>query len=388
MSVKPFIETIKRGWRTMFQRKIYFVLMIVVPLVSTFFFLNLMDSGLPANVPTAVVDEDHSSMSRQVIRSLNASQMLSINDREESFYDAVQKVRTGKVMGFFYIPENFEKDALGGRTPTLSYYCNLTYYVPGSLAFKGFKTVAVTTKGGMVQTKLISAGMDGGEVSSMLQPVVIDQHPIGNPWLNYNYYLSVSFLSALLALLIMQITSLTICSEIKQGTSPEWLRTSGGSMLVAVIGKLIPQTVIWTVVGVAVEAALFKFSHFPLNNHAMHMIVAMFLLVIASQGFATTICCIVPNMRLSFTLCSLIGILTFSIAAFSYPVSSMYPSIGIFSYILPERYFFLIFSDQALNGIPIYYSRWYYVALLLFPLVGMVGLKRLKKHCLNPVYVP
>ena len=121
-------------------------------------------------------------MSRQVIRSLNASQMLSINDREESFYDAVQKVRTGKVMGFFYIPENFEKDALGGRTPTLSYYCNLTYYVPGSLAFKGFKTVAVTTKGGMVQTKLISAGMDGGEVSSMLQPVVIDQHPIGNPW--------------------------------------------------------------------------------------------------------------------------------------------------------------------------------------------------------------
>ncbi len=372
----------------MFQRKIYFVLMIVVPLVSTFFFLNLMDSGLPANVPTAVVDEDHSSMSRQVIRSLNASQMLSINDREESFYDAVQKVRTGKVMGFFYIPENFEKDALGGRTPTLSYYCNLTYYVPGSLAFKGFKTVAVTTKGGMVQTKLISAGMDGGEVSSMLQPVVIDQHPIGNPWLNYNYYLSVSFLSALLALLIMQITSLTICSEIKQGTSPEWLRTSGGSMLVAVIGKLIPQTVIWTVVGVAVEATLFKFSHFPLNNHAMHMIVAMFLLVIASQGFATTICCIVPNMRLSFTLCSLIGILTFSIAAFSYPVSSMYPSIGIFSYILPERYFFLIFSDQALNGIPIYYSRWYYVALLLFPLVGMVGLKRLKKHCLNPVYVP
>ncbi|MCM1482816.1 MAG: ABC transporter permease [Muribaculaceae bacterium] len=386
--MKPLIWSLRHGWYTMCSRRIYIVLMVIIPLASTFFFLNLMDSGLPANVPTAVVDEDHSSMSRQVIRSLGANQMLGIKDRVESFHDAVQKVRSGEVFGFFYIPENFEQDALGGRTPTLSYYCNLTYFVPGSLAFKGFKTVAVTTKGGMVQTKLVSAGMDEGDVSSMLQPMVIDQHPIGNPWVNYNYYLSVSFLSALLALLIMQITSLGICSEIKHGTSPVWVSHSGGSMLVAVIGKLMPQAVVWTAVGVAMEAILFKFCHFPLNNHAMHMILAMFLLVIASQGFALTICCIVPNMRISFTLCSIIGILTFSIAAFSYPVPSMYPAIGIFSYILPERYFFLIYSDQALNGIPIYFSRWYYVALLLFPLVGLLGLRRLKRHCLNPVYVP
>ncbi len=66
----------------------------------------------------------------------------------------------------------------------------------------------------------------------------------------------------------------------------------------------------------------------------------------------------------------------------------MYPAVGIFSYILPMRYYFLIYADQALNGIPLYYSRWYYAALLMFPIVALLPCVRLKKHCLNPVYVP
>ena len=66
----------------------------------------------------------------------------------------------------------------------------------------------------------------------------------------------------------------------------------------------------------------------------------------------------------------------------------MYGAVGIFSYILPVRYYFLIYIDQALNGIPLYFSRCYYIALLLFPLLGGSMLWHLKKMCLKPVYVP
>lgn len=118
------------------------------------------------------------------------------------------------------------------------------------------------------------------------------------------------------------------------------------------------------------------------------MILAMVLLVIASQWFAVILCCAVPNLRLAVSLCSLSGILAFSIAAFSFPVEQMYGAIGIFSYILPIRYYFLIYIDQALNGIPLYYSRIWFMALLVFPLLGLLGLRRLASRCLNPVYVP
>ena len=95
-----------------------------------------------------------------------------------------------------------------------------------------------------------------------------------------------------------------------------------------------------------------------------------------------------PNLRLALSIASLIGILSFSVTGFSFPVQSMYGSIGIFSYLIPLRYYFLIYVDQALNGIPLYFSRWYYIALLVFPFVALLLLGNLKKHCLRPVYVP
>lgn len=71
----------------------------------------------------------------------------------------MQLIREGRIYGFFVIPEKFEKDAISGRGPTLEYYTNLTYFIPGTLAFKGFKTVAVTTAGGVVRQTLVSMGL-------------------------------------------------------------------------------------------------------------------------------------------------------------------------------------------------------------------------------------
>ena len=234
----------------------------------------------------------------------------------------------------------------------------------------------------------MSNGIPSETAGTLLQPVVIQQQAIGNPWMNYNYYLTNSFVPGIIALMVALVAAYTICEEIKRGSSVEWLRTGGGSMLVALTGKLIPQAVTGIAVGIACQALMFGFNHFPLNCPTWHMVLAMALMVLASQAFAVTVCCLLPNLRFAVSICSLSGILAFSIAAFSFPVEAMYPEIGVFSYILPVRYYFLIYIDQALNGIPLYYSRFYYIALLIFPLVALVGLPRLKKHCAHPIYLP
>jgi ABC-2 type transport system permease protein len=112
------------------------------------------------------------------------------------------------------------------------------------------------------------------------------------------------------------------------------------------------------------------------------------MFVLASQGFGLLIFAALPNLRLSLTLCALSGILSFSIAAFSFPVQSMYGAVAIFSYILPIRYNYLIYVDQALNGIDIYYSRLWYVAYIIFMLAPLPLLPRLRKALLRPVYIP
>lgn len=381
-------KSIAHGWRTLVSRKIYIFMMLIVPAGCTWFFLDLMKDGLPIPVPVTLVDLDRSAMSRSITRSMMSNQFVEIADETSSYHQALDKLQRGETYGFFYIPRGFQQKVLSGGQPTLSFFTNMSVFVPGTMSFKGFKTTAVVAKGAIVRAQLTAVGIDGEQASETIQPLVIESHALKNPWLNYSIYLNPSFLSGVIALMTMLATSFSIGAEIKNGTSVKWLADAGGSMLVALTGKLLPQTIVFTAVGVAIEAVMFGFCGYPLNNHPLHIILAMLLLVMACQALALIFCEILPNMRLAMTLCSLTGILSFSIVGFSFPVQQMYGAVGIFSYLIPLRYFFLIYIDQALNGIPLFYSRFYYIALLVFPMVSLAGLPRLKKRCLNPIYVP
>lgn len=388
MANTGFMASVRRSLSLLCSRKIYLVSMIIVPMFMAVFFLSLLDEGLPLKVPTAIVDLDRTSMSRDVIRSLKATEHVGVTLECMSHHEALDKVKSGEIFGFFVIPQNFQRDAVGGRTPTINYYSNMTYYVPGTFTFKGFKTIAVGTSAGVTQAKLSAYGIPAAQASILLQPLSIQDHPVNNPWLNYSIYLSNSFIPGVIALMVMLVTVYSICEEIKRGTSPQWIATARGSIMEAVAAKLLPQTVIFSIVGIACQSMLYGFSHFPMHCSAWHMILAMVLMVIACQAFALFVVSVVPNLRLGLSMVALVGILSFSITGFSFPVQSMYGGIAIFSYLIPLRYYFLIYIDQALNGIPMYYSRMYYAALILFPLFGGTMLWKLKRHCLNPVYVP
>lgn len=388
MRVDKLSNTIKREVRRLTSRRIYLFTMILIPVGFTLFFLNLLNEGLPQKVPVAVVDNDKSKMSREVIRSLNALELINVTQHVANYNTAIDMIKSREIYGFILIPEDFEKDALSGRQTSIAYYSNMAYYIPGTLSFKGCKTVAVTTSGSIVKTTLVAAGADVAQVGALLQPMVIQDHPIGNPWANYSIYLGNSFIPGIIALIVLLTTTFSICDEIKKGTSTKWIENAGGSIMIAVVGKLLPQTVIFSVVGIAIQSSLYGFCHFPLNCNPLTMILAMVLLVIACQASALIFCCIIPNLRLALSIVSLLGILSFSVTGFSFPLEDMYGSIAIFGHIIPLRYYFLIYIDQALNGIALYYSRWYFVVLLIFPLIASSLLWRLKRACLNPVYVP
>lgn len=388
MADTGFLAGVRRELWRMGSRKMYIFGMVAVPLLMAVFFVNLLKPGLPLKVPTAVVDLDHSTMSRSVTRSLNALELIDISAKLESYDEALAAIRRGEIYGFFIVPDNFEKDALGGRTPTLEYYTNLTYFVPGTLSFKGFKTVAVSTAGSVVRASLISLGVDPEQAGALLQPIAIDNHPLGNPWLSYAIYLCPSFTFATFALMIMLMTVFSITMEIKQGTSVDWLATAKGRIAVAVSSKLLPHTLVYLAVGLFISWLLWGWSHFPVNGSLGCLLAAVGLLVLACQGFGLFIASVVPNPRLAFSLTALFGILTFSFTGFSFPVQSMYGFLGVFSWLSPVRYFFMIYINEGLNGFPLYYSRLWYAALILFPLVACSLLWRLRKACLKPVYVP
>ncbi|MDE6409993.1 MAG: ABC transporter permease [Muribaculaceae bacterium] len=370
------------------RRPIYWVGFFGIPLFMFLFITSMMDSGLPHHIPAAMVDRDGTSLSREVTQSLSGMQNVNISQTLNSYTQAREALQKGEIYGFFLIPENFQADLLAGREPAITFYTNMTYFVPGSLLFKSFKTTATYTKAGVVMNIADAAGADASQLAPLLQPVNIQTRGIGNPTMNYGIYLSNSFVPCLLQLMIMVMTCFSLGQEIKYGTSTRLLRMADGSIVKALFAKLLPQTIIWWVVAAFMLVWLYKFNGYTLQCSWWIMALSEFLFVLAAQGFALFIFGVLPNMRLSMSICSLLGILSFSIAAFSFPVQSMYGAIAIFSYIVPIRYNFLIYADQALNGIDIYYSRVWFVAYIIFIILPFTMLWKIKKYMKDPVYAP
>ena len=370
------------------RRPIYWVAFFILPLFCFMLLTSLMQEGLPSQVPAAMIDKDGSSLSRKVTQNLGGMQMVDLVASCNSYTEARHLMQKGDIFGFFLIPENFEQDLLSGRKPVITFYTNMTYFVPASILFKTFKTTALYTKAGVAMTVLESVGASPQDVTPLLLPINIQARGINNPGLNYAIYLCNSFLPGVLELMIFLVTCFSLGQEIKYGTSAKLLQMADGSIVKALFAKLLPQTLIWIVIAIFLEAWLFGLNGYPMHGSWFWITLSEIMFVLACQGWAIFFFGVLPNLRLSLSVSALLGILAFSVAAFSFPVESMYGAIGIFSWILPVRYNFLIYIDQALNGLPVYYSRVWFVAYIVFMILPFTMLWRIKREMAKPVYAP
>ena len=384
---KGFKAIFVRSVLQIVRRPLYWVGFFLLPLFFFLFLTSLMEEGLPVQVPAAIVDKDGTSLSRQITQNLSSMQMVDLSEACESFTQARHDMQAGKIFGFFLIPENFQSDLLAGRKPVITFYTNMTYYVPASLLFKTFKATALYAKAGVAVSVLEAAGVDA-DASSLMMPVNITSRPLGNPWLSYAVYLCNSFIPCVVQLMIFLVTCFSLGQEIKYGSSRRLLDMADGSIVKALAAKLLPQTLIWIVVVIFMESWLFRWNHYPMHGSWWWMTLSQVMFVLASQGMGVFFFGLLPNLRLSLSVSALLGILSFSIAAFSFPMESMYPAVGIFSWILPIRDNFLIYIDQALNGIPVYYSRIWFAAYIGFMLLPFTMLWNIKRAMKRPVYAP
>lgn len=381
-------KLVKRECRRIAAKPIYLFCMLGAPLFTMVFFLTMMEEGLPPALPIAVVDMDNSSTSRQAVRMLDAFQQVDVSMRTASFEEARAKMQKGDLYGIFYIPKDFAKDASTGKQPQISYYSNSSFLIASSLAYRDMKTVATLLNASVGMQMGKAKGMTEKEILATLQPISIDSHPIGNPWLNYSIYLNNTLLPGVLELLIFLVTIFAIGTEVKYSTSRRWLHMTNNNLSLALLGKMIPYTVTFTIVGFLCCSVLYGYSNFPLANGWFPMLVAMFFLVISSQAMGIFLFTLVPSMRLALGVASLLGVLAFSLAGFSFPVSDMPPAIQGLTNLWPLRHYFLIYVDQALIGRSLHYSVVHYLSLLAFLLLPIFLMKNLKNVLLYIKYIP
>ena len=372
----------RRELRLMRQRPVYLLASVGVMTFCMIFFLTLLRDRIPQDLPVGVVDLDESSLSRNFIRQLDATR-IGETVGFSSYTEARKALQTGKISSFCVIPEGFYSDVLSNRQPVLTMYVNTLYFVGGALSYKELLTLANLSSGAVQREVLRAKGPDDGSIMAQIQPIVIDSHNIGNPAADYRAFLCNALIPGVLETIIILVTVYAIGSELKYGTSRHLLEKAGGSMTAAMLGKLIPYTVLFTMMGIICDLILYDRMGFPMAGSIRNMFLGTFLLVLASEAVAFFIVGALPVLRLSISISALYSMLAFSLAGFSLPVEAMPPYVQGLSAAFPLRHFYLIYVQEGIFGSG--FGGWYtqVIALMCFLALPPLVYRRLQKAYIN-----
>ncbi len=368
----------------MARQPIYWFCMVLAPLFCYVFFTTLMAKGLPQDLPLGIVDEDHTTTTRTLARNLDAFQATDIKYEFANVTEAREAVQKGEVYGFYLIPRGTTRLAQLQRVPTVSFYTNYSYLVAGSLIYRDMRMMSELASGAASRKVLYAKGATEKQAMAFLQPVVIDMHAVANPYLNYNVYLSNVIIPGCLAIFIFMITVYSLGTELKFNTADELMKRADGSIIVAMTSKLIPQYIIFLLMGTIYVFLLYGYLHFPCNCGIGRMWSVMALYVLACQGLGVFMFAMLPTVRLGLSAASLWGVISFSISGMSFPVMAMHPVLQGLSLLFPLRHYFLLYVNCALDGYPLA-NAWPYVAALIafaiLPWPCMMRLKHVMLHC-------
>ena len=372
------IAVARRELRIIRQRPIYLLGSVGVIAFCAIFCLTFLKDGLPRDVPTGLVDYDYSSTSRNFCQQLDATQLGKVV-HYDSFAAAREDMNRGKIAAVCVVPVGMNDDIQANRQPKITFYVNGLYFVSGALAWKDLLQMVNLTNGAVQRQAFRARGYNDSQIMGMIRPVDVDVHQIGNVGTNYNYYLSSVLLPGVLEMIVIIVLIYSLGAELKYGTSRHLLQTSGNSIVTALAGKLLVWTLTFSAIGLILILLLFHRLHFPLAGSIWNMFLGIFLMIFASEAIAIFILEMLPVPRLALSIGALYSVLGFSLSGFTLPIEAMPPYIQGLAAAFPLRHYYLFYVQEAIFGAG--FAGWWkqVIYLLIFILLPLIGLVRLKK---------
>ena len=386
--LRQIYEIMLRELLILRQNHIYRFCMVLFPILVIFFFTSLMDDGQPLNLPVGIVDLDNTSTSRSLSRKLDGFQMSKVVARYPSVAEARRAIQRNEIYGFLYIPKGTTDKLLASRQPKISYYYTYTSIAAGSMLMKDLKTASTLGSAGLGQATMRAKGLTDAQIQTLLQPIKIDLHQIANPWTNYNAYLSTMMVPGIIMLFIFLISAYSIGTELKFATGKKWMEMADNNITVALLGKFLPQTIIWLAIVYGYEWYVFYHLGFPHLGSPWMLVLLGLMQVLASQGFGIFAFGLMPSLRMSMSVCSLWAVLSISMAGSAFPIMGMDAPLQSLSWLFPLRHYWMMYQTCVLNGFPLVETWFHFAAMAAFLLLPWLVVNKIKNAMLTYVYIP
>ena len=244
-------------------------------------------------IPVAIVDLDHTALSRQAARMADASEQLKVVFKAVSLKDAENLFYEGKVKGVILIPDHFEKDVLSGKQSNMVVYSDASYFLLYKQVYAGAVYSVGTLSGGIEIKRMLAEGKSVKQAFDQQEPLKVQSRYLYNPSGGYG-----SFVLPGIVILILQQTML-IGIGMLGGTSREKnmfhiihdkVNEKWGSIPV-ILGKSFAYVFIYLFNALFTMVILHKWLNFPDNMNFMHTVLLLipFLFATAFMGLSISV---------------------------------------------------------------------------------------------------
>ena len=371
------------------SRRLYFGVCILLPLFCLFFMATIFGNGQMENIPIGIVDQDNTAASRTIARRIAATPTFRVTEHFTDEASARQALQRKKIYGYLSIPPQFEQKTVSGTGATLTYYYHYALLSVGSELMAAFETTLAPVALSPIVVQAEALGVGQEQIQTFLLPVEANTHPLYNPDMDYSIYLSQPFFFVLFQILILLVTVYAIGSEFKFGTTQEWMGAAtpagkdpanlrNADMLTAVAGKLLPYTVMFSVIGILANYMLFGLMNIPFQGSLWLMNIVTVLFIMATQALAVLIFSIFPKIAYIISVVSMVGSLGATLSGVTFPVTAMYAPVHAASYLFPVRHFTEAAQAMIYFGAGFAYFWQSVAVLLVFLLLAILILPLLK----------
>lgn len=379
-------QVLRREWERMTSRRIYIGAAVVLPLFLVAFMATVFGTGQMEHIPIGVVDADNTALSRGVVRNIAAVPTFDVVEHYSDDAAARAAVQRKDIYGYLSVPPGFEADVIRGDGAALCYYYHYALLAVGGEVMSGFEQALMSVRMAPIVMEAITIGGDEVSMQTFLLPMISDNHALYNPSLNYSVYLTIPIFYIMFQILILLVTLYAIGIEAKRGTGGDWLASANGNMLIALMGKLLPYTVFFVAEAMLANMIFFHWLNIPISGDTWLFALCTILFVLATQSVSVTLYALFPALSLIISVVSMVGSLGATLSGLTFPLPAMQPIVQYVACLFPVRHFTVVMQQVLYfgSGFASCYSS--VAILLLYMLLPVLLLSRLKHILMNVRY--
>jgi ABC-2 type transport system permease protein len=313
---------------------IFIIAMIIYPL----FYSTAYQNETIRDNPMAVVDLDHSVLSRQLSRMVDASEQLKVTCKPGSLKEAEQLFYDGSIRGIMLIPADFEKEILKGQQTRVTVYCDASYFLLYKQVYSGAIYSSGTFGAGIEIKKMLAEGKNISQAVDQQDPLKVKSYNLYNPSGGYS-----NFVMPGIILIIMQQT-LLIGIGLLGGTTRERNRfhhhrgpvaLPGGSAA-AVLGKSGAYLLIYLFNSLYAMLLVPKWFSFPDQSGFLPTLILLIPFILSTSFLGLTVSVLFKRRVNSLLFMVFLSPCILFLSGLSWPASSIPPVLYSLAHIFPS----------------------------------------------------